>query len=156
MKSLEFLSIDNDSHWNISSFGVSYLENLATLRHLKLLYCTVEDLTVLSRIANLEILDIRGNDEPLNLELLANMQRLTRLEINNCTLESLRGVNQIARLDVLSITHCRLVYEDIFDLIPNQLTYLKLRLTSLRLVGQMWTDFIKDLRQANPWMEIHA
>jgi hypothetical protein len=38
-------------------------------------------MAVVSRIANLEIMNIRGNDEPLNLELLANMQRLTRLEI---------------------------------------------------------------------------
>lgn len=154
--SLEFLSVDNDSHWSISSFGVSYLENLLNLRHLDLLYCTVDDLAVVSRIANLEILNIRGNDAQLNLEPLANMKRLTRLEINNCTLESLRGVNQIARLDVLSITHCRLVCEDIVDLIPTQLTYLKLTLTSMRLVGQMWTNFIKDLRTANPWMEIRA
>jgi Leucine-rich repeat (LRR) protein len=114
-------------------------------------------MAVVSRIANLEILNIRGNDEQLNLELLANMQRLTRLELNNCTLESLRGVNQIARLDVARPTaHCRLVCEDIFDLIPNQLTYLKLRLISLRLVGKRWTDFTNDLRTANPWMEIHA
>lgn len=82
------------------------------------------------------------------------MKRLTTLEFNNCTLESLRGVNQIARLDVLSITHCRLVDDDIFDLIPNQLTFLELRLTSLRLVGKTWTDFIKRLKESNPWMEL--
>jgi Leucine-rich repeat (LRR) protein len=154
--SLEFLSVDNASHWSISSFGVSYLENLLNLRHLELLYCTVDDLAVVSRVANLEILDIDGIDAQLNLEPLANMKCLTRLEINNCTLESLRGVNQIARLDVLSITHCCLVCEDIVDLIPAQLTYLKLALTSMRLVGKLWADFVKNLKTSHPWMEIHA
>jgi Leucine-rich repeat (LRR) protein len=154
--SLEFLSVDNASHWSISSFGVSYLENLPNLRHLELLYCTVDDLAVVSRVANLEILDIDGIDAQLNLEPLANMKRLTRLDINNCALESLRGVNQIARLDVLSITDCRLVCDDIVDLIPAQLTYLKLALTSMRLVGKLWADFVKNLKTSHPWMEIHA
>ena len=154
--SLEILSVDNASHWSISSFGVSYLENLLNLRHLELLYCTVDDLAVVSRVANLEILDIDGIDAQLNLEPLANMKRLTRLEINNCTLESLRGVNQVARLEVLSITDCRLVCDDIVDLIPAQLTYLKLALTSMRLVGKLWADFVKNLKTSHPWMEIHA
>ena len=88
------------------------------------------------------------------LEPLATMNRLTTLKFNNCTLGSWCGVSKITRLDALSITHCRVVDDDIFDLIPNQLAFLELKLISFRLTGKRWTDFIKRLKESNPWMEI--
>jgi hypothetical protein len=93
---------------------------------------------------------------PLILEPLANTKRLTTLELNGCTLASFRGVNQIPSLEVLSVTHCRFLSDDIFDLIPNQLTYLKLLPISWRHAGKRWANFIKHLKTLNPWMDFIA
>ena len=155
IRGLENLFIDNERHWSVSSLGVSYLVASTNLRHLELLDCALEDLTVMATIPNLGTLDIRGNLPhlpPLILEPLADAKRLTTLKLNDCVLASLRGLNQIQSLDVLSVVNCRLVCEDMVDLIPTQLTCLTL--SPIPSIGRQWADFIKQLKASHPWMEI--
>ncbi len=155
IRSLEDLRFDNNGYWTLSSLGISYLATLTNLRRLELRHCAVDDLAVMSDLAQLETLSIRGNVSQLVLEPLANAQKLTTLRLRECTLASLRGLNQMPRLSVLSIVSCRIELETCSDLMPNRLTYLKLVPFS-KFAGQLTADFITQLKASNPWMTIYS
>lgn len=154
IRGLEHFCIDNNRSGNITSLGVSHLA-ASNLRHLELRSCAVDDLTVVSGFANLEVLIIWGNIKQLDPEPLANAQRLTTLEFTGCTLQSLRGLNAIPRLEMLSIVSCRVVSENIHDLIPIQVAFLTFDLISLKFNKQR-VDFAKQLKASNSWMEIRV
>lgn len=156
IRGLEDLCVDNQSYWSLSSLGISYVQTLTNLRRLVLRHCAIDDLAVMSDLAQLEILSIRENVSQLIVEPLANCKKLKTLTLNGCTIESLRGLNQILRLSVLSIVSCRIELEEFSDLMPNQLTYLKLMPFSSQLGGQRLADFIAQLKASNPWMQIYS
>jgi Leucine-rich repeat (LRR) protein len=157
IRGLAHLSIDTNRCRDLSCLGLS-----VDLRHLELVSCAIDDLSVMSTIVNLEILCIWSNRTPLDLEPLAKSQSLTKLKIHGCDVRTLRGLNQIPRLAELAITTCRLHHlycrpcQESLDLLPQQLTTLTFKLVSAPHDGRKWKQLLKQFRASNPWVEINT
>ena len=98
------------------------IDSLKSIRNMRLFDTRVENLDILAKLANIEVLDLEGCSSLATLSGLENLATIRRLDLMNC--ESLKDISTLANLknlEFLRITDCEI--DDIS--VIGELTELK-------------------------------